>query len=56
MVVGSASTLIVLLNLSMQNIHGKRSLQTVGSEIIILMEIVCMVQIYLHIQNTDMKV
>jgi hypothetical protein len=55
MVVGSASTLIVLI-LSMQNIHGKRSLQTVGSQIIILMEIVCMVQIYLHIQNTDMKV
>ena len=56
MVVGSASTLIVLLNLSMQNIHGKRSLQTVGSQIISLMEIVFMVQIYLHIQNTDMKV
>ena len=55
MVVGSASTLIVLI-LNMQNIHGKRSLQTVGSQIIFLMEIVCMVQIYLHIQNTDMKV
>jgi hypothetical protein len=56
MVVGSASTLMIVLILSMQNIHGKRSLQTVGSQIISLMEIVCMVQIYLHIQNTDMKV
>lgn len=55
MVVGSASTLIVLI-LNMQNIHGKRSLQAVNSQIIILMEIVCMVQIYLHTQNTDMKV
>lgn len=53
MVVGSASTLIVSI-LIMQNTHGKRSLQMVCLQIIILMEIVFMVQIYLHIQNIDM--
>ncbi len=55
MVVGSASTLIVLLKPELQNTHGKGLLQTACSQIIILVEIVCMGQIYLHIQNIDMK-
>ncbi len=55
MVVGSASTLIVSLNPEYAEHTWKEITQMVCLETIILMETAFMVQIYLHIQNTDMK-
>ena len=40
----------------MRNIHGKRLLQMVYLQIIFQAETLCILQIYLPIQNTDMKV
>jgi hypothetical protein len=55
-VVGSASTLMVSLDTEMQNIRGKELLLMVCSQIIILSrKTAFMVQIFLHIQNIDMK-